>query len=252
MTLLVAVRDGDSVIVAADANVWHRDSASVPSWEGTAVKFRPLRETYALYGFFAAESPSTLLGAASREAGARPGPGPSRGGPVDGRSGRGAPPGAAAGGEAAGPACPGKTLDIEAETLAALLAAVADCDRNRERLAARLCWLARAGANRLLRAELAERARPGSEPVSAVRCRRQPERERCHVQLHAKSLSDELEGCRHRLSSSRWSRFGRAPTSCTLQYGRVPLFYMRYITRLGEVSLSTVCHRWRRLGPLTR
>ena len=65
-------------------------------------------------------------------------------------------------------ACPGKTLDIEAETLAALLAAVADCDPNRERLAARLCWLARAGANRLLRAELAERARPGSEPVSAA------------------------------------------------------------------------------------
>ena len=65
-------------------------------------------------------------------------------------------------------ACPGKALDIEAETLAAFLAAVAECDPHRERLAARLCWLARGGANRLLRAELAERARPGSEPVSAA------------------------------------------------------------------------------------
>ncbi len=65
-------------------------------------------------------------------------------------------------------ACPGKALDIEAETLAAFLAAVAECDPHRERLAARLCWLARGGANRLLRAELAEHARPGSEPVSAA------------------------------------------------------------------------------------
>lgn len=65
-------------------------------------------------------------------------------------------------------ACPGKTADIEAETLTAFLAAVAECNPGRERLASRLCWLARIGANRLLRAELAERARPGSEPVSAA------------------------------------------------------------------------------------
>ena len=32
----------------------------------------------------------------------------------------------------------------------------------------RLCWLARKGAKRLLRAELAERARPGTDPVSAA------------------------------------------------------------------------------------
>jgi DNA-directed RNA polymerase specialized sigma24 family protein len=65
-------------------------------------------------------------------------------------------------------ACPGKAADIEAETLTAFLAAVADCKPGRARLASRLCWLARIGANRLLRAELAERARPGNEPVSAA------------------------------------------------------------------------------------
>jgi DNA-directed RNA polymerase specialized sigma24 family protein len=65
-------------------------------------------------------------------------------------------------------ACPGKAADLEAETLAAFLVAVAGCQPGRARLASRLCWLARIGANRLLRSELAERARPGSEPVSAA------------------------------------------------------------------------------------
>jgi hypothetical protein len=65
-------------------------------------------------------------------------------------------------------ACPGKADEIEAETLAAFLAAVARCEPGRARLASRLCWLARTGATRLLRAELAERARPGSDPVSAA------------------------------------------------------------------------------------
>jgi len=65
-------------------------------------------------------------------------------------------------------ACPGKAADIEAETLTAFLAAVAECTPGRARLASRLCWLARIGANRLLRAELAERARAGNEPVSAA------------------------------------------------------------------------------------
>ena len=56
-------------------------------------------------------------------------------------------------------ACPGKAADIEAETLAAFLAAVADCKPGRARLASRLCWLARIGANRLL-ARRAGRACP--------------------------------------------------------------------------------------------
>jgi len=65
-------------------------------------------------------------------------------------------------------ACPGKAVDIEAEALVAFLAAVARCEPGRPRLASRLCWLARIGAARLLQSELAERARPDSEPVSAA------------------------------------------------------------------------------------
>ena len=64
--------------------------------------------------------------------------------------------------------CPDKADDIEAETLAAFLAAVARCQPGRRRLAARLCWLARIGAARLLNKELAEVGRPGTEPVSAA------------------------------------------------------------------------------------
>ena len=65
-------------------------------------------------------------------------------------------------------ACPGKGADIEAETLAAFLTAVAACQPGRARLASRLCWLARTGAQRLLRAELSEQARVGTDPVSAA------------------------------------------------------------------------------------
>ena len=65
-------------------------------------------------------------------------------------------------------ACPGKADDLEAEALAALLAAVARCEPGRPRLASWLRWQARKGATRLLRAEMAERARPGNEPVSAA------------------------------------------------------------------------------------
>lgn len=64
--------------------------------------------------------------------------------------------------------CPDKADDIEAEALAALLAAVARCQHGRPRLAARLCWLARTGAQGVLRAELADRAWPGTDPVSAA------------------------------------------------------------------------------------
>ncbi|MDA8062656.1 MAG: hypothetical protein M0T80_09570, partial [Actinomycetota bacterium] len=64
--------------------------------------------------------------------------------------------------------CPDKADDIEAETLAAFLAAVARCQPGRRRLAARLCWLARIGAARLLNKELAEVGRPGTEAVSAA------------------------------------------------------------------------------------
>ena len=65
-------------------------------------------------------------------------------------------------------ACPGNVDEIEAETLAAFLAAVAACQPGRARLASRLCWLARTGAQRLLRAELSEQARVGTDPVSAA------------------------------------------------------------------------------------
>jgi len=65
-------------------------------------------------------------------------------------------------------ACPSKAADIESETLTAFLTALARCDPARARLAARLCWLARAGAQRVCRSELAERARPGTDPVSAA------------------------------------------------------------------------------------
>ena len=65
-------------------------------------------------------------------------------------------------------ACPVRAADIEAEALVALLQAASTCERGRPRLAARLCWLARSGAQRVLRDELAERARPAAEAVSAA------------------------------------------------------------------------------------
>jgi hypothetical protein len=64
-------------------------------------------------------------------------------------------------------ACPGKVDDIEAEALACFVAEVARCQPDRPRLAARLCWLARTGAKRVVRAELSELARPAPQPVSA-------------------------------------------------------------------------------------
>ncbi|MGH9304962.1 MAG: sigma factor, partial [Acidimicrobiales bacterium] len=65
-------------------------------------------------------------------------------------------------------ACPGKADDLEAEALAAFVAAVARCQPGRARLASWLRWQARKGATRLLKAEMAEQARPGTEPVSAA------------------------------------------------------------------------------------
>jgi hypothetical protein len=65
-------------------------------------------------------------------------------------------------------ACPGKADDIEAQALAAFVAAVARCQPGRPRLASWLRWQARKGATRLLRAEMAEQARPATEPVSAA------------------------------------------------------------------------------------
>ena len=87
---------------------------------------------------------------------------------MDCRPGRGALAGIAGHGPGPRPGLPGKADDIEAEALAALLAAVARCEPGRPRLASWLRWQARKGATRLLRAEMAERARPGNEPVSAA------------------------------------------------------------------------------------
>lgn len=64
-------------------------------------------------------------------------------------------------------ACPDKADDIEAEALAGLLEAVGRTEPGHPRAAARLCWLARNRARRLVRTELAEAARPGVHPVSA-------------------------------------------------------------------------------------
>ena len=60
---------------------------------------------------------------------------------------------------------PGRADDIESEALTAFLSAVAGCEPGRARLASRLCWLARIGAQRLCHAELVE-PHPGSDPVS--------------------------------------------------------------------------------------
>lgn len=71
---------------------------------------------------------------------------------------------------AAGPlvrACPGKADDIEAEMLAGLILAVRRLDAARPRPAASLIWRARHAAERLVRAELAERGRASHQAVSA-------------------------------------------------------------------------------------
>ncbi len=62
VTLLAAVRDGESVVLAADSNVWHLDSNVSASWVGTAVKFRRLRDTCALYGFYGEQSIGEPIG----------------------------------------------------------------------------------------------------------------------------------------------------------------------------------------------
>lgn len=64
-------------------------------------------------------------------------------------------------------ACPSKEADLQAEMLAGLLVAVELCGPGRARPAAFLCGRAFDAAKRLLRAELAERARPAHDPVSA-------------------------------------------------------------------------------------
>jgi DNA-directed RNA polymerase specialized sigma24 family protein len=64
-------------------------------------------------------------------------------------------------------ACPGKAADLEAETLAGLLVALGRCSPGRPRPAGFLCGRAFDAAKRLLRAELAERSRPGHGAASA-------------------------------------------------------------------------------------
>ena len=62
-------------------------------------------------------------------------------------------------------ACPQKLDELEAEALSAFLVALARCRPGRDRIASWLCWRTRVGAARLLRAELAEQAGPGTDPV---------------------------------------------------------------------------------------
>jgi DNA-directed RNA polymerase specialized sigma24 family protein len=65
-------------------------------------------------------------------------------------------------------ACPTKGADLEAEALCAFLGALARCEVGRARVASWLCWRTRIGAAKVLRTELAERAGPGTIPVSAA------------------------------------------------------------------------------------
>ena len=65
-------------------------------------------------------------------------------------------------------ACPGKGAELESEALVAFLTALARCRPGRARVASWLCWRTRIGAAKLLRAEMAERAGPGTDPVSAA------------------------------------------------------------------------------------
>jgi hypothetical protein len=62
-------------------------------------------------------------------------------------------------------ACPDKAEDIEAETLAGLVAAIRDIDVSCPRIAVRLVWRSRKAAKRLVRLELAEQGRPSTSPV---------------------------------------------------------------------------------------
>jgi hypothetical protein len=64
--------------------------------------------------------------------------------------------------------CPDKASDIESEMLASFIEAVRRVDSHRPRLAAHLTWRAHSGAKALVRAELAECARPAFNPVSAA------------------------------------------------------------------------------------
>ena len=58
MTLLGAALDGDSVLVTADSVVTRSDGMGSAMYEGTTVKFRPVREsttTKVLFGFYGEE-----------------------------------------------------------------------------------------------------------------------------------------------------------------------------------------------------
>jgi hypothetical protein len=65
-------------------------------------------------------------------------------------------------------ACPDKLDELEAQALVGFLTALHRCRPGRARIASWLCWRSRTGAARLLRSELAERAGPGTDPVSAA------------------------------------------------------------------------------------
>ncbi len=67
--------------------------------------------------------------------------------------------------------CPHKAADIEAEALAGLVEGIAKTDPGRDRLAARLIWLARNRAKALVAKELAEVGRPGRHLSSEVPAR---------------------------------------------------------------------------------
>jgi hypothetical protein len=60
--------------------------------------------------------------------------------------------------------CPERSADLEAEALVGLLEAIAATEADRPRLAARLCWLARNRAKRLLEAEMVLRGPHRAHP----------------------------------------------------------------------------------------
>jgi hypothetical protein len=62
VTLLAAVFDDDSIIVGADSVLTRIDAMGMAAYEGTTIKFRQLRDTNALYGYYGSQDVGEPIG----------------------------------------------------------------------------------------------------------------------------------------------------------------------------------------------